>query len=131
MTTFVQETVQGLRALADFIEANPGLPWDPTYWELGVYGINAEDAAAFARSTGTWDKIPAGSDGELLKIQRSFGPIKLGVFARRDEVCEKVVVGTETVAIPDPVALAAVPTVEVEREVVEWKCRPLLATEVA
>jgi hypothetical protein len=43
-------------------------------------------------------------------------------WAVRDEVCEQVVVGTETVEVPDPAA----PLVTIERDVVRWECTPLL-----
>lgn len=126
-SAFVKEATDGLRAFADFIEANPHLPWSKTYnpaWE--VYLQAAEDAAAFAASAGGWDKRPAGQNQELLDLHRTFGPLTLRVIIRRDEVCERQVVGTETVEVADPNA----PKVTVEREVVEWKCRPLLASEV-
>jgi hypothetical protein len=51
--------------------------------------------------------------------------------AYRSAVCERVVTGTGTVTrtVPDPDALANVPTVEVTETVehVEWVCAPLLA----
>ncbi len=57
--------------------------------------------------------------------------IKLELAEERDKVCTRVVTGVETVTeeVPDPDALAAVPTIIQTREVetVEWKCEPLMA----
>ena len=57
---------------------------------------------------------------------RAFGPHTLKAWSTHDRVCERVVVGTETVTReePDPEALKQVPTVTVteEREVIEWRC---------
>lgn len=65
----------------------------------------------------------------------SFGSITVDVYAQRDLVCERVVVGTheEQVEEQDPEALAAVPVVKVKKTVedVEWRCTPLLAAERA
>jgi hypothetical protein len=65
-------------------------------------------------------------------VNLSWGAIGLHVYARRDQVCERVVTGTETVTrtVKDPAALAEVPEVEVteEVEIVKWECKPLLAS---
>lgn len=66
---------------------------------------------------------------ELAYVRRRFGTAAVEVYASRDLVCERVVVGTEEVEEYDPTALATVPKVVVEREVVEWRCAPLLDTE--
>lgn len=53
----------------------------------------------------------------------------------RAQVCERVVTGTQTVTeeVLDPDYLAAAPKITVTREVesVEWKCGPILASDVA
>jgi hypothetical protein len=62
-----------------------------------------------------------------------FGPVAIRLHTERATVCERVVVETREITeeVPDPEALAAVPTVTVTRteEVVEWQCKPLLAAE--
>jgi hypothetical protein len=69
--------------------------------------------------------------GALLK----FGQVTLDVYAERDQVCERVVVGTheETCEEQDPEALAAVPVRAVTKTVedVRWECTPILAAESA
>ena len=115
----VAEAVQGLRDLADFIEANPDLDWQSLYYsEVAVITLDVENVRAFARTPGTWEKDAYLSNYE---IARMFGPVKLKVITPRDQVCEKVVT-VETVELPDPDA----PKVAVEREKVEWVCKPLL-----
>lgn len=130
------QAVNGLRELADFIEAHPDLPWSDVYpgtfeWRVNVFvGNDAEKFAAFAASGGRWDKSTYASDGEdgIFMVTRTFGGgVSLQVVTNRNAVCERKVVGVETVEVPDPDA----PKVTVEREVVEWECRPLLAEVVA
>ena len=58
-------------------------------------------------------------------VSRSFGKIKLSIHTSRAAVCERRVIGVEKVQVPDPTA----PTVEVEREIVEWVCAPILPAE--
>jgi hypothetical protein len=60
---------------------------------------------------------------EIAKVIRRFGAATVEVYALRDNVCERRVVGFETVEVPDPDA----PLVTVEREVVEWACHPILS----
>lgn len=60
---------------------------------------------------------------EIASCTRTFGTATVKVYALRRSVCEKVVVGVETVLVPDPDA----PMVTVEREVTEWVCGSLLA----
>lgn len=129
-----EQQVASLRALADFIEANPSLPWDGYVgslqdWTLIV--LSAEQVAAFSATAGGWSKrayAGSGADGNF-ELSRQFGDaLALKVVAPRSEVCERKVVGVELVEVPDPNA----PTVTVEREVVEWVCGSVLArSEVA
>ncbi|GAB3471800.1 hypothetical protein [Actinophytocola sediminis] len=132
----------GYRALADLIDANPDLAAHMRYIPKNILvPVSGEDdpraiIAAFARTGlrhgATVEKWIRGSNSG---VAIAWGQINLDVYAGRDEVCERVVTGVETVTktVPDPEALAAVPTVEVTEQVeqVEWRCRPLLATEVA
>lgn len=57
--------------------------------------------------------------------------ITIALTDLREEVCERVVTGVETVidTVPDPEYIANAPTVDVTREVetFEWKCGPVLA----
>jgi hypothetical protein len=123
-----REFIDGLRKLADFLEAHPEVPAE--------YGVNfivnagwADDGltaperlARIARIPGGWEKQ---SDEHSFDLVRKFGAHTLTVFANHEYVCERVV-HTETVTreVPDPERLAEVPTITVTEEVerVEWKC---------
>ena len=133
------DTVTGLRALADFFEQYPDLAehinGQPDL--LGYVGFVEDPVAvmaAFARA-GKALGVPVEKDYDdnFGKVRLHFGPVALQAYAERGQVCERVVVSTETVVeeVPDPEALAKVPTVQVAREVeqVEWRCHPLLAQD--
>lgn len=137
----VAQVAAGLRDLAAWVEANEGLVADlypGVDLLLCASGTGRDRIAAIARSglatagvrvTKTYSEKYAGA-------QIHFGRyVKVDVYAGRDEVCERVVVGTREVTeeVPDPEALAAVPTVSVTKTVedVEWKCLPLLAVDGA
>lgn len=130
----------GLREAADLMDAHPDLV--QPYLTTGVWGrvrlswyltIDTDDdaeqkvlAVEIVRAVGgKWDKGP---DGEHFNLRREHGLLDLHVQVRREAVCEKVVVGVETVTIPATEAADAQPERTEEREVVEWRCdEPLLA----
>ena len=126
--------VKGLRDLADFIEQTGVVT--PYATESYPKAINAmvdgkEDLAEFARVAGYVEKDYSGS---FATLRKQFGPISYEVFTHRNNVCERVQVGTETITeeVPDPEKIAEVPTVTVTREqpVYEWRCdEPLLSLD--
>lgn len=125
-----------LRRVAEMVETTPDL--------LGVSGfpyafrrmlIPAGDKAGVAAITRA--ALHAGAtatkrvDTAYAYVDLAFGAgVTLVPFAGRAEMCERVVVGVEsyTEVVPDPEALAAVPTITQtgEREIVEWRCGPIL-----
>lgn len=120
----IASAVAGLRDLADFIEANPHLPYGYTLDQRWLVCLasdedEAGELAQWARAGGKWDKD---INDNYAGLVRSFGPIEMHVYVNRAAVCEKHVVGVETVEVPDPNA----PKVTVEREIVAWECKPLL-----
>lgn len=137
---------RGLREIADWLDANPEiqLPYldstisgkdQPTLnillgWWSGK--DQREQMATIGRAMGKFDKY-ARPDGDRFAISRVFGSIALTVTADRDEVCERIVVGTREVTeeVPDPEAVAALPKVSVTKVVedVRWECRSILADE--
>jgi hypothetical protein len=128
----------GLRKLADFIEHNPGLATHCTFDMINVFVDGpAEIRDAIRAGLGRGAKVNKTAKGDFFAATLEWGPVVLHVNARREAVCEKVVVGTREVTeeVPDPEALAAVPTVTVTRTepVTEWRCNPILAagTEAA
>lgn len=134
------QQVAGLRKLADLIEAHPELAgrFTADEIELNIHtrtdDITAELAewARFAKANGA--KIAKDITQSMYNVTATFcDGVKVSMLAYRTAVCEKVVVGTREVTeeVPDPEALAAVPTVTVKRVVEEtkWVCRPLLAAD--
>lgn len=132
-----------LREAADFIAAHPDLP--PAYvahfgkgrahmnYYLHINGTHdleeqKADAAAIVRAAGgDWKKRPYNESEFRYTTQR--GLLDFDVQVKRDAVCERIVVGTEEVTIPASEAVEALPERVEVREVVEWRCLPLLADE--
>lgn len=128
-------------SFADFVRANPHLTKHMVNTEPDSYGNrflvyvhDAETLAEFARAAvragRKVDKKLSGEGDRYFAVDVAFGWLTLHVYAVRDAVCERVVTGTREVVeeIPDPEALAAVPTTTVTRteEIVEWRCGSLL-----
>jgi hypothetical protein len=128
------EYATGLRALADMIESTPEIPADYLEQMNVWYAKSPEILSTLTRAALRHGaKVDKNAFSEVFDLRLSFGPVTARCLANRDNVCERVVTGTETVTktVPDPVALAAVPTVEVTEvvEISEWKCGSLLAAE--
>lgn len=124
--------IDGLRQLADLLDENPDVPL-PYHGErksmpIAIFCFGGQDVkpvlAKLARRLHGVSKEP---DGEYYDVVGRLAGLRIKVTARRSDVCEKVVLGTETVTemVPDPDA----PLVEVTREVeqVEWICSPILS----
>ncbi len=134
------EYTAGLRALADLLDAHPELrlPYDGRTGPIAVY-LTTQDGADQRANLAAWARVlpgpktkeQAGTDGQLFALRARLHGLNFEVIANRDEVCERVVVGTREVVetVPDPELLAAVPTVEQTRteELVEWRCGAVLA----
>lgn len=133
--------VGGLRDLADWYDKHPDfdLPYELENanaahpFTVGVFkdhmGGPDTTAVRFADAVrqlgGARSKDP--SDG-YMRVTREFGPgVALEVWVMRDEVCEAVVVGTETVVVNEVVRPAVTKSVETQRDIVEWRCAPVLA----
>lgn len=140
-TTSISEA---LRQAADLLEQHPQLPKAyvtaltystgevsvEVHWQLLIHddldvrGQKAAAAEIVRTLGGTWDKRDNGSSS--MSYRQQHDPLTLSITVTREAVCERVVVGTETVTVP---AVEAQPERTEEREVVRWECRPLLADE--
>lgn len=132
------EYIAGLRMLADLLEAHPELmlPYDGGDGSpLCIIPIGRarqrEQLTAWAKALpGRKEKKPRGDAFDLTGTVRG---VHIKVICNRDNVCEKVVLGTETVTetVPDPEYMAAAPLVEreTEREIVKWVCAPSILAE--
>lgn len=135
------EQLAGIRELADWLEANPAIPiphsltGDSEYAYELIHAAHGDDQkavlAACARAIpGKVTKKVLSADQSLFNLTgRLPGGIVIKVLADRDDVCERVVVGTREVTeqVPDP--SIEVPTITVTKTVedVEWRCSPVLS----
>jgi hypothetical protein len=131
-----QEYIEGLRKLADLLDATPDLP-TPYMTNTGPRWSSYFDASEVARLAslvpGTMRKNDPNADGynaEYYELTSDvkFGPFRLVVTSYRDTVCEKVQTGTKTVEHP---RVKAAPARVEEVPVFEYVCSPLLAKAVA
>lgn len=130
------EIAAGFRLLADLIEATPDIRvaypmvhvWC-TPWERDGAREQWRAIARAAARLGHPVRKEYGTSTACLEVP--LAGITARCLSSREFVCERVLVGTELVEeqIPDPDApLVTIPdprvvkTVEVEREVFEWKC---------
>jgi hypothetical protein len=130
--------ITGLRMLADLLEQHPELPlpYEGTASNrLWIFCETREDAAGYARVLpGRVGKhTDTNSPAYGFELHGQLGGLYVKVLARREQVCERVVVGTEEITrqVPDPAV--QVPMVEVTETVekVQWRCSPLLAGPTA
>lgn len=133
MTPVAQAYVDGLRELADWIEAN-GDHLDASsdfFYDNMVMSFLRHDRDEFVNVAQLLGgKRTKDGDDSYFRVKRSFGPIEVTVFAQRKDVCERVVTGTRH--IPAQVIPASEERVIEARdeEIVEWVCEPLLAARV-
>ena len=141
-TTTNTVKAEALRAAARFIEANPHLPvayvvshYKTVQLDYFLF-IDFEElaeqksvAAEIIRSIGgKWDKQEL---GDRFVYTTTVNGLKINISVTRDAVCERVVTGTETVTIPATDAVEAQPERTEVRDIVEWRCLPLLAEDGA
>lgn len=89
--------IQGLRKLADWIEAHPELP--KMDLDFSVYSFAGEEeskelATRFIKAMGTCEKI---FDDTFFTLQKHFEDVNLRLVFFRNNVCEKKVVGYKPV----------------------------------
>ncbi len=120
-----------LRRLADFVDDNEELfekiDFTTQQIHLGKWShddpkavlIEIAKAAASDRSV----EVKKVYNNSYFSLYLDFGGIKLEAWTTRETVCERRVVGTETTIKKVPVEFE---DQEVEEEIVEWDCHPLL-----
>lgn len=127
----------GLRALADLLDAHPEvpLPYHGSTAPLTIMHLSgADQRTKFLASVRAFPghKTKEARDA-YFDVEVMLHGLSVQITANRDAVCERVVTGTRVLYrdVPDPEALAAVPTTTVTETVedVRWDCRPLLAPE--
>jgi hypothetical protein len=138
--TRAQQAAASLRILAEMIETCTDIAEDISYpfnyLNVPVSGNDDPKGtlASFIRAGKSHGaKVAKEYSEKYSGVDLIWPGVCLHVYAERDQVCERVVTGTETVTrtVPDPAALAEVPEIEVTEtvETVEWVCKPLLAAD--
>ena len=127
-----EDWLNGLKSVVDFFETHPEL--------IPHRGLKAEDyscgspewererAREWLAALGHLDKEYGDSLVTFKAREGRFGPHAVSYVAMRSSVCERKVTTVEKeVEVPDPDALAKVPTITqtVTEEIVEWDCEPL------
>lgn len=143
-----QAVIDGLLGLAAMIERNPELvdgdlgPLRYVFGGMNVFPSTREGVAALARMgrragakvTKHQNDSRAGVDLDFGWPEGYRGRVRLHVSVDREEICERIVIGTREVTeeVPDPEKLAAVPKVTVTKTVEEvtWRCHPILAEAI-
>lgn len=124
----VADTCRGLRQAADFFEQHPEClgPW-PSF-TLNCLLPTKEKLVEVTRGLGKLEKKAA---GEHFWLQKNLpGDVRIDLFVRRDQVCEKVVTKKTLPAEPETVIkIEAKPEREVEE--VSWVCPDSLLAESA
>ena len=107
-----EEFITGLRDAADFLEAHPALETPFGRLAVNVFVDTKEELAEYAR-TAAWKK---GGNDSYFWLKRDIGSLSYEVNINREQVCRRIVVGTDTI-----------PAQTVEK--IEWACdEPLMAT---
>lgn len=129
------EVAQGLRELADWIEAHPNNPaaqavaHNMTTIGTGTITFHRDEFRALATALGGERQKDA--DDNYVIVTRKFGPVLVRIEGYRESVCVPRVVGTVTEEVPAHDAIPAQPARTIERDIIEWECPPVLATEAA
>ena len=122
------EYAQGLREMADFIDAYPHeLNFSPQEQYLHPRNDKnrKEEIAEFARLAGHAVKEFSHS---LFSVIKEFpGGVALRMLANREDVCERVLVGEEIIPAKGERFIPAEPERTVQK--FEWRCTPLLSQE--
>jgi len=127
--------IAGFRRAAELLELHPEiakpyvtddgeLRWHLYAWEC-PNGVPAMVAKIRRAVRGKWTKRetnPYYGEPEMIFERKGYS-----ITVKREAVCTRRVVGTETVTLP---AVKALPERTEVREVVEWDCEPVLARAV-
>lgn len=116
-----QDFINGLRELAAIYEQKPWLevPYISTAW------IFTHDAETFVQQIAAFGSGAKKYNGEDIEFIPNI-ILDLKINCKREQICERRVVATKHV--PEKVIPAQVIPAH-DKEVVEWECRPVLATK--
>ena len=116
-------SLAAVRQYLTFLQANPIIAAKASLPDPYIFTHNDEDWRRVNRAMGTFHKS---SDQNYLRAERTFGeyPAELTLRHLRshENACERVVTGTKTVTKQVPTTEVEYTEVEVEEDIVEWKC---------
>jgi len=124
--------IAGGRELFDILEANPDLPLPSAGslmpLTLFFHGNTAKNDLASALLAFPGTKAKSVRDN-YFDVAINLHGLKVQLTALREQVCERVVTGTEVITreVPDPKVRVSMVTVTETVETVEWICSPLLS----
>lgn len=131
-----EKSAAGLRSLANMMDTAPPLVVDGMRYALRNILVPVDgraDMAAFARAgKAAGATIAKAVSDKYAAVDLLFADhVRVHVYADREEVCDRVVTGTEVVTkmVPDPTVDVPLVAVDETVETVEWVCRPLLDGE--
>ncbi len=105
------EKIQEMREVLTFLDDNPEIPL-PYFGMINTFAFDDEDdVGTLARIMSPCEK---NTGGGYFSLDRKFGSTTLSVNFDREEVCERIVVGTEQVLAHTVAAHT--------KEIVEWRC---------
>lgn len=122
-----------LRAFATFLEERgEDLPDNvkvaPYSWVWGWSDVDVPKTMASAARAGLGraDEVKKDYGSSTMNLDLVFGDLVFTIHCERDKVCVKRVVGTKTVK--KQVAVGGYEDKDVEEDIIEWDCHPLLAS---
>ena len=122
------EYANGLRLVADFLEANPDVPLPED--TLTSYSLHDKKRLSIvARALSHGGRCEKVYEDTIVNLKRDFGGIILRYIGVRSNVCTQVKVGTKVVPeqyVPPRPAVEAHVVPEHEEAIYEWRCDPVL-----
>lgn len=132
--------VIGWTQVAEFLSANPDI-LDQAYAHddnvlvcLSYSGSVMDRLADYARRAKAAGARVEKEYGDLFGgVKLWWGGVHIWAYANREQVCERVPTGVETVTkeVPDPSVVVPLITVTEDVETYKWVCKPILAGEQA
>jgi hypothetical protein len=122
-----RQFIEGLRAVAQFYEENPGAWYDGIHLTLNMYIWGREARETLARTVRAFGQCNKSYDDVNITVSRKFsGQVTLSVFAARAKVCRRVILGTRILPARTLPASGEVYLPATTEEIVAWTCDPLL-----
>jgi hypothetical protein len=122
-----QHFIQGLRAVAQFYEDNPGAWYDGIHLTLNMYIWGRAAREILARTVRAFGQCTKNYDHTNITVSRKFSDqVTLSVFAPRAKVCRRVILGTRILPARTVPACGEVHFPATTEQIVAWTCHPLL-----